>query len=104
MTDKEMAEEYIKKNNLEWELECNRTSPIGEVKQAFLAGLKAGRPKWHKVADGDFPKDNKKVLVLLKDVEEPILDYYRQDGLWNYALENEVIAWCEIPKFKEEVE
>lgn len=45
MTDEEMAEEYIKKNNLEWELECNRTSPIGEVKQAFLAGLKACEEK-----------------------------------------------------------
>ena len=41
MTDEEKAEEYIKSNNLEWELECHRTSPIGEVKQAYLAVLKA---------------------------------------------------------------
>ena len=56
---------------------------------------------WHFVKDGDLPKTKKRVLVLLKDVEEPILDYYRQDGLWNYALENEVIAWKEIvpPKY-----
>jgi hypothetical protein len=47
MDDEEMAEEYIKVNNLEWELECNRTSPIGEVKQTYLAGLKAGRPEWY---------------------------------------------------------
>ena len=52
--------------------------------------------EWHFVKDGDLPKTKKRVLVLLKDVEEPILDYYRQDGLWNYALENEVIAWKEI--------
>lgn len=41
MTKEELekeAEEYIKKNKLEWELECNRTSPIGEVVQAYLAG------------------------------------------------------------------
>ena len=35
---KQEAEEYIKKNNLEWELECHRTSPIEEVKQAYVAG------------------------------------------------------------------
>lgn len=40
MTKEELekeAEEYTKANNLEWELECCRTSPIGEVKQAYLA-------------------------------------------------------------------
>ena len=52
--------------------------------------------EWHYVKDGDLKKKKKKVLVQLKDVEEPILDYYRQDGLWNYALEKEVIAWKEI--------
>ena len=26
--------------------------------KTFLAGLKAGRPQWHKVADGDLPKDD----------------------------------------------
>lgn len=72
------------------------------AKNGFLAGLNEGRLKWHKVADGDVPKVKRKVLVQLKDVEEPIFDYYREDGLWNYALENEVIAWCEIPQYEEE--
>lgn len=72
------------------------TEQMEDVAEAWKKGYEAGRPKWHKVADGDLPKTKKKVLVLLKDVEEPILDYYRQDGLWNYALENEVIAWKEI--------
>ena len=35
---KQKAREYIKVNNLEWELECHRTSPIGEVEQAYIAG------------------------------------------------------------------
>ena len=53
--DEEMAEEYLKQNNY--------TSgyigyfPSAYCKQAFLAGLKAGRPQWHYVKDGDFPKD-----------------------------------------------
>ena len=56
MTDNERAEEYIRVNNLEWELECNRTSAIGEVKQALLAGLKIGRQeKWHYIKDGVLP-------------------------------------------------
>ena len=36
--------------------------------KTFLAGLKAGRPQWHYVEDGDFPKDEteKEYLVALK--------------------------------------
>ena len=44
MFEKE-AEEYIKANNLEWELECHRTSPIGEVEQAFQKGAEFGYNK-----------------------------------------------------------
>ena len=133
MTDEEMAENYIKNNNLEWELECHRTSPIGEVKQAFLAGLKAGsqldkvwhdydagedcyedthegkwvkrediKPKWHKVADGDLPKE--------EDLEMQVL-CFTYDGYQLLSLFSDpkpifkgygVIAWCEIPKYTEE--
>lgn len=77
MFEKE-AEEYIKVNNLEWELECHRTSPIGEVEQAFQQGAEFGYNKafveadknlkavvadfnkaneWHYVKDGDLPKE-----------------------------------------------
>ena len=51
MTKEELekeAEEYIKANNLEWELECYRTSPIGEVKQAYLAGAE---PREKRIAE-----------------------------------------------------
>lgn len=44
MFEKE-AEEYVKANNLEWELECHRTSPIGEVNQAFQKGAEFGYNK-----------------------------------------------------------
>lgn len=103
MTEEEMAEEYIKANNLEWELECNRTSPIGEVKQAFLAGLKA-QTKWHKVADGDLPNTEREVLVFMWD--SYYLGYYSQkDSRWHFEDFDEeseqVIAWCEIPQFKD---
>lgn len=42
MTKEELAEEYIKSNNLEWKLNVVGTSPIGEIKQAYIAGLKEG--------------------------------------------------------------
>lgn len=59
MTDEEMAEEYRK--NLKQELIDNddfeRLGMFDEnVEQAFLAGLKAGRLEWHKVADHNAEK------------------------------------------------
>jgi hypothetical protein len=101
MDDEEMAEEYIKVNNLEWELECNRTSPIGEVKQAYLAGLKAGRPEWHKVADGDLPKHEVNVLVLFNKQCIDIAHYNYDYKEWHFAdsIVRDIIAWCEISTF-----
>ena len=91
---KEYGDNYVKSKYME------------TVDETWRKGAEFGYNKaneWHYMKDGDLPKTKKKVLVLLKDVEEPILDYYRQDGLWNYALENEVIAWKEIvlPELKE---
>lgn len=56
MTDEQMAEEY-----------CNNEVPSdttesgeklyteNDLKYAFLAALKEGRPKWHFIKDKDFP-------------------------------------------------
>jgi len=113
MFEKE-AEEWVKEN-----MDCcktdnsvNQSIPYFDeeerccAKSAFQDGAEFGYNKgneWHYPSKGELPKTKKKVLVLLKDVEEPILDYYRQDGLWNYALEDEVLAWKEIvlPELKE---
>ena len=74
----------------------------------FLAGLKAGRPQWHKVADGDLPKEED--LVLFKtDVDYYIgkIDYSKKCW-WTGVCRDEsicnsfVIAWCEIPTFDKE--
>ena len=67
----------------------------------YLDGVYEGLPKWHKVADGDLPKEEDlemqvlcfttegyQLLSLFSD-PKPIFDYY------------EVIAWCEIPTYKE---
>lgn len=111
MIDEEMAEEYIKKNNLEWELECNRTISIGEVKQAYLAGLKAGRPKWHDLRKNpnDLPlrrciDSNGDVVGLFRHSWDKKPTWYRYDfheREW-WQMETEPIAWCEIPTYTEE--
>lgn len=44
MFEKE-AEEYINANNLEWELECHRESPIREVNLAYQEGAEFGYNK-----------------------------------------------------------
>ena len=99
-------------------------------KKTFLAGLKAGREiekeyvknnaftsmkeqglfpfgKWHKIADGDLPKENKLYLVEIKDNGLAIAYFNGRHWETRYNLGDSghcvetVIAWCEIPKFEE---
>lgn len=107
MTDEEMAEEYAKLNARQYK----HNDCIGfctskeEVKQAFLAGLKAGRPKWHKVADGDLPKDENRVLLYFGDDDYNDGQFIRGRflcGSCGWFDVEEVIAWCEIPQYTEE--
>ena len=99
MTDEEMAEEFLK--NLD---DC-KTKDI--MREAFLAGLKAGRPQWHKVAD-DLPKENKLYFVAIKD-NGCAVAYFNglhwetkyNLGDFGHCVET-VIAWCEIPTFDKE--
>ena len=92
MTIEERAGEYIKKNNLEWELECNRTSPIGEVKQAYIAGAKETlKMKVNTTTISDAPLEDKRKLeeanviikLLLWDLRnrshEPLKDIERAE-------------------------
>jgi hypothetical protein len=101
MTDEEMAEEWW--NN--WA--AKDWNDLQEGKrlfiQAFLDGLKAGRPKWHKVADGDLSEDNRLVLIQMVNGNTTMGIYYI--NAWReicYCKElTGVIAWCEIPKYTE---
>lgn len=113
MTDEEMAEEYkeskrhksfrtdIGKVSIEYEAYLNN------LKSAYLAGLKAGRPKWHKVADGDLPSIYTTVLDGNGDRVER-----DEHGKWQayseyYERYEEIDppkVWCKIPKYKEVIE
>lgn len=90
MTDLEMAEAQIKK----WDsLLYPQMYPVTLVKdfirKAYLEGLKAGSPQWHKVADGDLP-DGERVVLNQKGMATLYNPFLGFDGIG-------VIAWCEIP-------
>lgn len=113
MTDDEMVEEYLEKHNY-------TSGNIGYFasdycKQSFLAGLKTERPKWHKVADGDLPKETEFIEsdVLLLLVQLRGTEHKRYElGRYNFSANvfsythlkfvEDVVAWCEIPKYEEE--
>lgn len=106
MKDEEMAEEWW--NN--WVVKDWNDLQEGKrlFIQAFLAGLKADRPQWHKVADGDLPKENK--LVLMKITGCFVLGWYNGNDWYNDSQcgvtipSNCVIAWCELPVLPKEIE
>ena len=110
MTDEEMAEEYAH-NHIHYEVAkredgTDYAKEVSDVtiKQAYLSGLEAGRPNWHKVSDGDLPKIGKPCLVYLVN-DCVITARLREDNVWTTngrnAFEN-VIAWCEIPQYTED--
>lgn len=83
---------------------------LQEVERAFLAGLNIYKPKWHKVADEDLPKEKKEYCCKVF--------YYKSEETFNaflwfdpstkeFKLDNveedegsgfKVKEWCEIPE------
>jgi len=79
---------------------CSGAMPTEKIyEHGFLAGLKAGRPKWHKVADGDLPPEDTIVLALMVPNEICIAYFYRKN-MWDKI--GTVFAWCDIPEYTEE--
>ena len=126
MIDKEMAEKYVdallNKDDAEinkfldeelGDLQLNERQAgtlLGIIKGigicSFLAGLKAGKPKWHKVADGDLPPCEKGNCTINVLTDCGNIAYYNYDEeCWvaePASAETEPpIAWCEIPKYEE---
>lgn len=136
MTDEEMAEEWCKEN-----MDCVKTVSFlnhgcnyfsdeerSVARSAYLAGLKAGRLKWHKVADGDLPKCDDSFgktsihrKIYLKDRHGNLYtgNYYPKDEShredcfavefldWGFqgaqfCAKGQISEWCEIPQYTEE--
>ena len=102
MKDEEMAEEWIKDHSgLIGSYEYVKYD-YDSMQQAFLAGLKAGRPQWHKVAD-ELPTSDKDKYYFVVDKMNVYMIARFYEGKWsNYAVIDDVIAWCEIPTFDKE--
>ena len=101
MTDEELAEGWVTDNT-----GFNTKEPLGKIAiRTFLGGLKAGRPKWHRISDGDLPKENKLYLVEIKDNGLAIAYFNGLHWETRYNLGDfghcveTVIAWCKIPTF-----
>lgn len=63
------------------------------------------KPKWHKVADGDLPKQYKNTcfsIDVLANNNKKVY-YCFGSGKWFHKnKEVKIIAWCELPKYTEE--
>lgn len=116
MTDEELAEKYVRNATnysdgfVEEQFERiknpdNKFPIVGEIidiYEAFLAGLEAGRPKWHDLRKdpNDLPKVNDQYWVCYEDS----VNIGRKgnemwsfiNGKWEHTAK--VIAWCEMPK------
>ena len=103
MTDEEMAVQYASNYNL-MNKDLSPKSPWHIVTEVFLAGLEAGRPKWHKPEETI--EKNKIVLGHIKHCNKDRYSLVQWNGEWwyqygTYNAEVRLIAWGEIPKFEE---
>jgi hypothetical protein len=120
MTDEvDMAIDWICSQG--WTEENLPSDELLQMEQAFHAGLEAGKPQWHDLRKdpNDLPKPNVTVLICLQFEKwtSSYIAYYRPaSDKWqmynicegqrdpimdDYIERDEVIAWCEIPKFEE---
>ena len=129
MKDEEMAEEY-KETVHRWRDSRGELVQEEDVTDAFLAGLKAGRPQWHDLRKdpNDLPKEYdiiQKAFGIYEEKKAPhiVLDQkgskvycirtignHEKTWYWAYEdkdlgmVEYEVTHWCEIPTFDKEDE
>lgn len=110
MTEEEIviAEEWVGENG--FSSDCNNINSVEanrEMVNAFLAGLKS-QTKWHKVADGNLPKESSKTklyAVWFGDNDYSVVQFARgkfRSFICGRLGFDEVIAWCEIPSFDKE--
>lgn len=106
MTDEEMSVNWIRSQG--WSEENLPSDEFRQMFEAYLAGLKAGRPEWHnlKKDPNDLPKESNEYLVHKIDgygsKSRELIQYNSIKRFWCVDCQNEVIAWCEIPKYTEE--
>lgn len=113
MTVEEMADKHAEEYVKHWIVGEDDNALMQEAyKDGFLDGLKAGRPQWHKVLDGDLPDEDVYVYLWFRGEEYPIVarrhlfkEWGRLKWCWDcqwgsgYTIEadnDRIIAWKEI--------
>jgi hypothetical protein len=99
---KEELEEAADHAETKMVVECNGDyTKFKKYKDGFRDGYNAGKLKWHKVADGDLPKDENDVLIYSgEDWRMCVGRYSPKYKAWETGCDT--IAWCEIPTFDKE--
>jgi hypothetical protein len=120
--DEEGFSSWFKENTPKEGLSENTTFTkqflIDAWNNGFLTGLEASRPKWYKLSE-KYPDADKLVRVrLMSGMEhicetcfyEPtedeigygklVINFYELNGEW--VDDNDIITWCEIPKYTED--
>ena len=106
MTEEEskLFDQWYAENYDEWAEGEEGIALREELKQAFLAGLHEGQPKWHDLREdpNDLPKRIGNV-VQNQDGDKVTYDYRLKKWRWLDGCDNglEMVAWCETPTFKE---
>lgn len=107
MKDEEMAEEWVRtKHNILKDClsACVRVEHKDEI-QAFLAGLKVGRPQWHNAKELP-PKDknapNTSIYVVDQYGQKVFYSFFYKVWKRENGFETKVTHWCEIPTFNKE--
>lgn len=101
MTDKELSMKFVLNYP---KIEKGELLTTMDLQNAFLAGLKAGKPKWHDLPLRRCIDNNSNVVGLFRHSWDKKSTWYRYDfeeGAW-CQMETEPIAWCEIPQYTEE--
>ena len=95
MTDEEidrMADNFVNAQDFTRVYSVARKAECGAFwKYGFLAGLKAGRPKWHKVADGDFPEEDKYYLIYTDRGNYYVSKYHCNTNYW-IGIQNQYVS------------
>lgn len=115
MTDEEMAKEYA--DEYGFGSDCNNLASYEanhEIEQAYLAGLEAGKLKWHDLRKNpkDVPLIEGRYLCILdyKRVHNmPVVLMYSDDCLGHFVwvaddddiYDGCISRWAEIPKYTE---
>ena len=77
----------------------NMLLKIGNItkKVSPIAGQKAGSPKWHKVADGDLPNENVKLILVRDRWKNHFLNYHLLLTKMIVEMIDQFDEWVELP-------